>query len=84
MHQGTRNVLKKIFKVLGWIIGSIVLFLVLIALLIQIPAVQRTLTDKAVVFLEEKIGTEVSLGGNQHQLSKKHCVGRYLPGGSGR
>lgn len=63
MHVNLSRVIKKILKLFAWIIGSIVLLLVLIALLIQIPSVQTWLTNKAVSFLEDKIGTEVSLGG---------------------
>lgn len=63
MHPGTKNVFKKIFKIFAWIIGSIIFLLVATALLIQVPSVQTWLTGKAVSFLEEKIGTEVSLGG---------------------
>ena len=63
MHPGTKKVFKKIFKIFAWIIGSIIFLLVAVALLIQVPSVQTWLTGKAVSFLEEKIGTEVSLGG---------------------
>lgn len=62
MRAGLSNVVKRIFKVLAWIIGSVILLLIAVALLIQIPAVQTWITGKAVSFLENKIGTEVSLG----------------------
>jgi translocation and assembly module TamB len=61
MQSRTKRILIKIFKVAGWITISIILLLVTIALLIQIPAVQLKLTQKAVSFLEDNIGTEVSL-----------------------
>lgn len=50
-------------KVVAWIIGSVIFLLIAIALLIQIPAIQNELTQKAVTFLEDKIGTKVALGG---------------------
>ena len=63
MHSGVQKILRKFLKVIAWVIISVVLILVAAALLIQIPAVQLKLTRKAVSFLEEKIGTEVSLAG---------------------
>lgn len=69
----------KILKIFGWIIGSIILLLVLIALLIQIPAVQLKLTRKAVAFLEDKIGTEVALQGIRISFPKNIVLeGLYL------
>ena len=61
MHSMTKRVFIKIFKVVGWITISVILLLATIALLVQIPAIQLKLTQKAVSFLEKKIGTEVSL-----------------------
>lgn len=63
MHSGTKRILKKIFKIIGWVVASIVLLLVVVALLIQLPSIQTWITKKAVSSLEQKIGTEVSLGG---------------------
>ncbi|MBL0745116.1 translocation/assembly module TamB domain-containing protein [Chryseolinea lacunae] len=48
-------------KIIGWIVLSIVALLLVLALAIQIPYVQHKLTDKAVSFLKNKIGTEVRL-----------------------
>lgn len=48
-------------KVIGYIALSVVVLLVLVALAIQIPYVQRTLVQKGVSFLENKIGTRVAL-----------------------
>lgn len=61
MQSRIKRVFIKIFKVTGWITISLILLLVSIALLIRIPAIQLKLTQKAVSFLEKKIGTEVSL-----------------------
>jgi translocation and assembly module TamB len=56
-----KRVLVKTFKILGWITLSIIALLIIIVLLIQLPPVQNKITQKAVAFLEEKIGTDVDL-----------------------
>ena len=63
MLSGTKKVLKKTFKIIAWVVGSVVFLLIAIALLIQIPSIQTWITSKAVSSLQQKIGTEVSLGG---------------------
>lgn len=62
MSSNASRIIKKIFKIAAWLIGSVVILLVAIALLIQLPSIQTWLTNKAVSSIEEKIGTEVSLG----------------------
>jgi translocation and assembly module TamB len=56
-----RSILFKILRIFGWIFLSIILLLVAVALLIQLPPIQNKLVQKAVSFLEKKIGTDVSL-----------------------
>lgn len=56
-----KRILTKTLKVFGWIFGSIILVLLLVIAAIQIPSVQNKITQKAIAFLEEKIGTEVRL-----------------------
>lgn len=74
-----KNILRKIFKVFAWTMVSIVLLLVVVALLIQIPAVQLKLTQKAVSIVEEKIGTEVTLEGIRVGFPKSIVLeGLYL------
>lgn len=63
MRSQPKVILKKVARVFAWIVGSVVLLLVLVALLIQIPPVQNWLTGKAVSFVKDRIGTEVSIGG---------------------
>jgi len=53
---------KKILVILGWIVGIIIFLVLLVFVAIQIPAVQNFAKDKAVSFLEKKIGTKVSVG----------------------
>ena len=61
MHFGTKKIITKIFKVIGWTLFSILMLLLLVIAAIQIPAVQEKITQKAVAFLEKKIGTRVEL-----------------------
>lgn len=53
------KIVRRILKVLGWTVVSIILLLVLIVVLIQVPGVQNFARKKAVAFLEKKIGTRV-------------------------
>ena len=53
---------KITFRILGWIVMSILLLVVLIVILIQVPSVQNWAKGKAVTYLENKIHTKVSLG----------------------
>jgi translocation and assembly module TamB len=48
-------------KVLGWITFSILALFILLLVLIRLPSVQHKITQRAVTFLKDKIGTEVRL-----------------------
>ncbi|HEX6227117.1 MAG TPA: hypothetical protein VFZ52_22010, partial [Chryseolinea sp.] len=66
-------------KVIGWICFCILGLLVLVALAIQIPYIQNKLTQKAISFLENKIGTEVGLERISLSIPKKIVLtGVYL------
>lgn len=56
-----RSVLLKALKIAAWITASIIITVAALALIIQIPSVQNKLAQKAVSFLNNKIGTRVSL-----------------------
>ncbi|RYE37028.1 MAG: translocation/assembly module TamB [Sphingobacteriaceae bacterium] len=49
-------------KIVLWLIVSVIALLLLIVVLIQVPAVQNFVKDKAVSFLENKIHTPVRIG----------------------
>lgn len=49
-------------KTILWIIGSVIFLLLLVVILIQVPAVQNFVKDKAVTFLQNKIHTKVKIG----------------------
>ncbi len=67
MHEIKTNhrlnpVVRKILKILGWVIASIIFLLVLVYVLIQIPAVQNFAKNKVVSYIEKKIKTRVQIG----------------------
>jgi hypothetical protein len=49
-------------KTILWIIASVIFLVLLVAILIQVPAVQNFAKDKAVTFLQNKIHTKVKIG----------------------
>jgi hypothetical protein len=53
---------RKSIRVILWVIISIILLLILPLILIQVPYVQNLGKDKVVRFLEDKLGTAVSIG----------------------
>lgn len=61
-NTNTKKYLKKALKILLWTVGSIIALFLLIVLLLQVPYVQNIVKDKAVTYLEKKIGTEVKIG----------------------
>jgi translocation and assembly module TamB len=66
-------------KGLGWLTLSLLTLLVLTILLIRIPYIQNRIVQKAVVFLENKIGTTVRLKGIYIGFPKKIILeGLYL------
>ncbi len=55
------KVLRRVGKILLWIVVSLIALVLLIFGLLQIPAVQNWAKDRAVAFLEKKLGTEVQV-----------------------
>ena len=49
-------------KTILWIIASVIFLILLVVILIQVPAVQNFVKDKAVTFLQNKIHTKVEIG----------------------
>jgi hypothetical protein len=54
-------VIRKTLKVILWVIASVIMLVVLIALSLNIPAVQNFVKNKAIDYLKNKTHTEVSL-----------------------
>src|SRR5690606_24460262 len=74
MNAKVKKYLRKGIKILLWIIGSVIGLFLLIVLLIQIPYIQNIVKDKAVSYLEGKIGTDVQIGRIEIGLPKKVIV----------
>lgn len=73
------HIIRKILKILAWITGSLVALLLLVLVLLQIPSVQNFLKDKAVAYLEKKIGTRVEVARLSIGFPKKIVLeGIYL------
>ena len=68
------SMLRKIVKIVGWIVLAILFVLIAIIVAIQIPYVQNKLKDYAITFVEEKIGTPVSLDNIAISFPKKIVV----------
>lgn len=66
-----KKYLKKGLKILAWTVGSIIVLFLIIVGLLQVPSVQNFVKDKAVTYLENKIGTEVRIGRIEIGLPKK-------------
>ena len=74
-----KKLLVKIGKIVGWIVFSIFILLLLLIVLVQIPSIQNTIKDKAISFVESKIGTPVQLDRIAISFPKKIVVkGLYL------
>jgi len=57
-----KKFLRIALKTVLWIIGSVIVLVLLIAILIQVPAIQNFAKNKAVTFLQNKIHTKVKIG----------------------
>ncbi|HMI06803.1 MAG TPA: AsmA family protein, partial [Flavobacterium sp.] len=66
-----KKYIRKSLKILAWIVGSVIGLFLLIVLLIQVPAIQNKIKDKAVTYLEGKIHTKVVIGRIEIGLPKK-------------
>lgn len=71
MNAKVKKYLRRSLKVLLWIIGSIIGLFLLIVILLQIPYVQNIVKNKAVSYLESKIGTDVNIDRIEIGLPKK-------------
>lgn len=61
MAQRIKRIFLKTIRVLAWTALSVLILLIILIALIRLPAVQQRITQQAVTFLEEKIGTTVRL-----------------------
>jgi hypothetical protein len=69
--------LRKGLKIFLWIIASIIMLVVLVALSLNIPAVQNFVKDKALVYLKNKTKTEVRLESVKIALPKDVVLNKF-------
>ena len=68
---------RKGLKIILWIIASVILLVVLIALSLNIPAVQNFVKDKAIGYLKNKTKTEVRLESIKIALPKDVVLNKF-------
>lgn len=69
--------IRKSLKIILWIVASIIMLVVLIALSLNIPAVQNFVKDKAINYLKDKTKTEVSLESIKIALPKDVVLNKF-------
>ncbi len=68
---------RKSLKVILWVIGSLILLVVLLAVSLNIPAVQQFAKGKAINYLKNKTHTEVSLESIKIALPKDVVLNKF-------
>lgn len=69
--------IQRTLKIILWIIASVILLVGLIALSLNIPAVQNFVKDKAVSWLKNKTNTEISLESIKLSLPKNIVLNKF-------
>ncbi|MEJ2881339.1 translocation/assembly module TamB domain-containing protein [Pedobacter sp. GR22-6] len=69
--------LRKSLKIVLWIIASIIMLVILIAVSLNIPAVQNFVKDKAISYLKKKTKTEVRLESIKIALPKDIVLNKF-------
>ncbi|MHA4896793.1 translocation/assembly module TamB domain-containing protein [Pedobacter sp. PWIIR3] len=69
--------IRKSLKVILWVIASIIILVVLLALSLNIPAVQNFVKDKAITYLKNKTKTEVRLESIKIALPKDVVLNKF-------
>lgn len=72
-----KKYIRKSLKIVLWIIASVILLVVLIALSLNIPAVQNFVKDRAITYLKNKTKTEVRLESIKIALPKDVVLNRF-------
>jgi len=68
---------RKSLKVILWIIASLIMLVIVIAVALNIPAVQNFVKDKAIGYLKNKTHTEVSLESIKIALPKDVVLNKF-------
>ena len=72
-----KNYLRKGLKILLYTIASIILLVIIVALSLNIPAVQNFVKDKAISYLKNKTKTEVRLESIKIALPKDVVLNKF-------
>ncbi|RZL49527.1 MAG: translocation/assembly module TamB [Pedobacter sp.] len=72
-----KKYLRKSLKILLWLIASIIILVVLVALSLNIPAVQNFVKDRAITYLKNKTKTEVRLESIKIALPKDVVLNKF-------
>lgn len=72
-----KKYLRKSLKILLWIIASIILLILLVALSLNIPAVQNFVKNRAITYLKNKTKTEVRLESIKIALPKDVVLNKF-------
>jgi hypothetical protein len=68
---------RKSLKVILWIVASIIMLVIMLAVALNIPAVQNFVKDKAITWLKNKTHTEVSLESIKIALPKDVVLNKF-------
>jgi hypothetical protein len=74
MSDRIKSIGLKALKIIGWLAASLLTILIIIILAIRTPYVQNKLTQRAIVYLQDKIGTKVNLDGIYIGFPKKIVI----------
>ncbi len=69
--------LRKALKISLWLIGGLIILLVIIALSLNIPAVQNFVKDRAITYIKKKTKTHVSLESIKIALPKDVVLNKF-------
>ncbi|MBR9998272.1 MAG: translocation/assembly module TamB domain-containing protein [Cyclobacteriaceae bacterium] len=83
MNHKFLSILKRISKILLWIIGSVIGLLIIVLLLLNIPSVQNMIVDKVGTELSRMTGTEISVERVGIFLPTVALHGIYIEGSDG-
>ncbi|RZK55096.1 MAG: translocation/assembly module TamB, partial [Pedobacter sp.] len=72
-----KKILRKSLKVLLWIVASLIILVVAVALSLNIPAVQNFVKNKAITYLKNKTKTEVTLESIKIALPKDVVLNKF-------
>lgn len=74
VRERLKRILLKTLKITGWIVLSVILLFVVAIFAIRLPSVQNKITQRAITYLQDKIGTPVTLSNIYISFPKKVVI----------